>query len=261
MTKASMGTLIRDAADRGHSIGAFNVVTLESAEAIVRAAEGLHFPVIIQVSQSNLDHTTSIELCRRANTVGFGSIMFDGSTLPFDENVARTSEVVRWAHGVDLCVEGELGHVAGKAADTAEATLTDPDMAVEFVAATRVDALAVAVGTAHHMTTTTAVLDIERIRMLRSVVPVPLVLHGSSGLDDEQLRAGVAVGIAKVNIATQVNGAFTRAVRETLASDPQIHDLRRYLGRGREAMSVAVARKIAVLAGLGDGDSDRSGHG
>ena len=276
MTLATMSTLLRDAQHRGCAIGAFNAVTIESAEAIIGAAEDLGSPVIVQVSQNtveyhggidaigsacvalaanadvpvvvHLDHATSIDLCQRARNIGFGSVMLDASMLPFEGNVALTREAVLWAHEAGLTIEAELGHVAGKAGDTAGATLTDPASAAEFVAATGVDALAVAVGTAHHMTEVTAVLDLVRIRALRSAVDVPLVLHGSSGLSEEQLRAGVAAGISKVNIATELNIAFTGAVRKTLASNPELHDQRRYLGSGRDAVRAAVARKVLVLS-------------
>lgn len=275
MTRASMIELVRDAAVGGGAVGAFNVVTLENAEAIAIAAESLQSAVILQVSQNtvdyhsglaalgaaclkvadgasvpiavHLDHASSIELCKQAARIGFGSVMFDGSSLPWEENLARTSQVVKWAHSVGVSVEAELGHVAGKAGDTAASELTDPGHAAEYVARTGADALAVSVGTAHHMTSVHAVLDIERILALRSSVPTPLVLHGSSGVSDEQLRAAVRAGIAKVNIATHINMAFTKAVRAALKADPQLVDLRRYLGPGRDAMALAVAQKIVVL--------------
>lgn len=277
MSLARMTELVHAAALGGKAIGAFNVVTIESAEAIAMAAESLDSPVILQVSQNtveyhrglhaigkacraiaqdshvpiavHLDHAVSLDLCRVAAEVGFGSVMFDGSALPFDVNVERTRTIVDWAQALGIGVEAELGHVGGKAGDEAASELTDPDEARRFVELTGVDVLAVSVGTAHHMTDKSAVVDLDRVRQLRAQVDVALVLHGSSGLTHSQLRAVVKAGIAKVNIATRLNMSFTRGVRATLEADPSLHDLRRYLGAGREAMAMAAAEEIAALQG------------
>ena len=277
MTLATMGDLLAHAAKGGYAIGGFNAVTIEGAEAVVGAAEDLGSPVILQVSENtvtyhgglhaigaaclalatnasvpvvvHLDHASSVDLCRQAIVLGFSAVMLDASTLPLDHNIARTREVVRLAHDAGASVEAELGPVAGKMTESAAASLTDPVEAARFVRETDVDALAVAVGTTHHMTTTTAVLDVPRIREIRALVDTPLVLHGSSGLSKDQLRAGIAAGIAKVNVGTELNIAFTCAVRDALVASPTLHDLRGYLGGGRDAMRAAVRRKLSVLAG------------
>jgi fructose-bisphosphate aldolase class II len=145
-------------------------------------------------------------------------------------------------------VEAELGEVGGKDGAHAPGVRTDPDQAAAFVAETGVDALAVAVGSSHAMLTRDAVLDLDLVEALRQRVPVPLVLHGSSGVDDEGLRAAVQSGMVKVNIATHLNKALTAAAREALGADPDLVDPRKYLGPGRDAVTAEVARLLRVLA-------------
>ncbi|RII43262.1 ROK family protein [Galactobacter valiniphilus] len=150
---------------------------------------------------------------------------------------------------VDVPGAGELGEVGGKDGAHAPGVRTDPDDAARFVADTGVDALAVAVGSSHAMTQRTAALDLELIERLHATVPVPLVLHGSSGVSDELLQRGVAAGMRKINVSTHLNKVFTRAVREVLAANPDLVDSRKYLGPAREAMRAEVARLAAVITG------------
>ena len=177
--------------------------------------------------------------------------MFDASTLDYDDNVAATAEYVQWAHALDLWVEAELGAIGGKDGAHAPGARTDPDEARAFVAATGVDALAVAVGSSHAMTTRTAALDHDLVRALADAVPVPLVLHGSSGVADDELRRAVAGGLTKINIGTLLNRSFTSAVRSKLDDDPELVDPRKYLGPARTAVTDAVAATLAVLDGTG----------
>ncbi len=172
--------------------------------------------------------------------------MFDASVLPYDENVRQTAEVVARAHAAGARVEAELGEVGGKDGVHAPGARTNPDEAVAFVEATGVDALAVAVGTSHAMRTRDAVLDYGLLRELRAAVPVPLVLHGSSGVSDDGLREAVRAGISKVNIATHLNGVFTAIVRERLAATDS-SDPRKYLAPARAATATEVARLLRVL--------------
>lgn len=268
------------AAEQGrHGVGAFNVIQLEHAEAIVAGAVASAAPVVLQVSENtityhgspapvlsaclriaeespvpvsvHLDHATSFELVQQAVSVGVGSVMFDASTRPHNENVATTAEVVRWCHDRGVGVEAELGEVGGKDGVHAPGARTDPDDAAQYVAATGVDALAVAVGSSHAMLTRDAVLDDELIARLAGTVAVPLVLHGSSGVPDAGLRSAVAAGIVKVNIATHLNAEFTAAVRERLAADQRMVDPRKYLGPAREAVSAEVRRLLGVLGAAG----------
>jgi fructose-bisphosphate aldolase, class II len=257
--------------------GAFNVITIEHAEAIVTGAESAGRPVILQISENavkfhhgrlapiaaaarsiagaarvpvglHLDHVESATLLAEAAPNGFGSVMYDASRLPYAENVAATAAAVARCHAEGLWVESELGAIGGKDGAHAPGVRTDPDEAAAFVAATGVDALAVAVGSSHAMHTRTARLDHELIARLRAAVGVPLVLHGSSGVPDDELAAAVRAGMRKINIGTALNKAFTGAVRATLADQPQLVDPRRYLAPARDAMADTVAAALTVLS-------------
>lgn len=282
MPLATTAQLVRQAQDDGRGIAAFNVITLEHAEGIVRGAELAGAPVILQVSENavkfhggrlapiaaaaravaesaavdvsvHLDHVEDVDLLHRAGADGLSSAMFDASHLDYDENVAATRAAADWAHDNAIFLEAELGKVGGKDGAHAPGVRTDPEEARQFVDRTGVDALAVAVGSSHAMTDRTAVLDLDLIRRLRDAVPVPLVLHGSSGVPDDQLRAAVRAGVVKVNIGTILNVAFTGAVRTTLDQDRQLVDPRRYLAPARDALASVVARLAAVVGGPGAG--------
>jgi fructose-bisphosphate aldolase class II len=268
-----------DLVAQGRPIAAFNVITLEHAEAIALGAERAEAAALLQISQNavrfhggalrplaracievaersparlglHLDHVEDLDLLRRAADAGFSSVMFDAGALPYAENLAATKAAAEWAHGAGLWLEAELGYVGGKpdapASAHAVGVRTDPDEAVAFVAATGVDALAVAVGSTHAMVDRTARLDRDLIARLAAVVPVPLVLHGSSGVPDEDLRAAVHAGIRKINVGTALNVAFTEAVRTGLTSSP---DPRRYLAPARAAMADVVAYLLTLLGG------------
>ncbi|WP_420167243.1 class II fructose-bisphosphate aldolase [Streptomyces violaceoruber] len=281
MPIAATGDLIAEADARQRAVAAFNVITLEHAEAVAEGAEAAGSPVILQISENavayhrgrpaplaraaaevaaqaavpvslHLDHVQSTELLHRAADCGFSSAMFDAARLPYAENLAATRAAVVWAHERGLWLEAELGQVGGKNGEPpldahAPGARTDPEEARSFVAATGVDALAVAVGTSHAMTSRDAVIDHALLSGLREAVPVPLVLHGSSGASDEELSRAVAGGIRKVNIGTALNIAMTGAIRERLARDERSVDPRRYLADGRDAMAVTVARMISLL--------------
>jgi fructose-bisphosphate aldolase class II len=173
--------------------------------------------------------------------------MYDASALPYADNVAATRDVTDYCHQRGVFVEAELGEVGGKDGVHAPGARTDPDEAVGFVAATGIDALAIAVGTSHAMLAKTATVDLDLITAHRKVVPVPLVLHGSSGVPEADLTRAVDAGMTKVNIATALNQAFTRAVRNYLAANPEVVDTRKYIAPGREAVAAEVTRLLAVL--------------
>lgn len=264
------------AAARPGGLGAFNVITLEHAEAIAAAAESAKRPAILQISENtvryhgglkaiaraclaiaedssaalavHLDHATDTELVRAAVEFGIESVMYDGSTLDYAENVAATADIARWCHDRDVFVEAELGEVGGKDGAHAPGARTDPREAAEFVAATGVDALAVAVGSSHAMATRAAVLDDDLIARLAGALPVPLVLHGSSGVPDEGLRSAVRHGMVKINIGTRLNIALTEAVRAALAAAPSTSDPRKYLGPARIGVRRDVEHHLRVLA-------------
>lgn len=257
--------------------GAFNVIHLESAEALIRGAELAQTPVILQISENcvayhgglepvslatlaaarnaavpvavHLDHAESEDLARAAVDLGFGSIMFDGAHLEYDDNVAATRRVAEYAHAAGVYVEAELGKVGGKDGAHAPGVRTDPAEAASFVGATGVDALAVAVGSSHAMLDRSAALDIELIGRIRAALDVPLVLHGSSGVSDENIVAAIEAGMTKINVSTHLNGFFTRAIRQYLEENPEVVDSRKYLARGREAMAAETARLLRLFAG------------
>jgi fructose-bisphosphate aldolase class II len=282
MTLVSTAELVAAALERRSAVAAFNVITLEHAEAIAAGASESEMPVILAISENtvrfhggqlapisaataavarlasvpislHLDHVTDDALVEQAAEAGFSSLMYDGGALSYADNVART----RWARdtacAAGLWVEAELGYVGGKpdAPQSAHApgVRTDPDEAQEFVEQTGVDALAVAVGSSHAMTSRSAVLDLSLIESLRDLVSVPLVLHGSSGVPDEVLRGAVAAGISKVNIGTAINVAMSRAIRGFLAQDATAVDPRRYLGAARDDIAATVRDLLAVVSG------------
>ncbi|WP_216897022.1 class II fructose-bisphosphate aldolase [Nocardia alni] len=273
MTWTAVPELIAGAAPG--ALGAFNVIALEHAEAIAAAAESAKRPAILQISENtvayhgglkplaraclqiaadssaplavHLDHATSHELITTAVEVGIRSVMYDGSTLDYAENVAETARIARWCHDRGVFVEAELGKIGGKDGAHAPGVRTDPDEAVAFVAATGVDALAVAVGSSHAMHTRDAQLDDGLIARLALKVPVPLVLHGSSGVPDEGLRAAVRHGMTKINIATRLNIVLAQSVRAELSAHPALSDPRGYLGPGRTAVQHEVEHLLRVL--------------
>ncbi|WP_028281544.1 class II fructose-bisphosphate aldolase [Arthrobacter sp. H5] len=277
MTLASTRELMADAARAGTGIGAFNVIQLETAQGLVAGAEKAGLPVILQVSENciayhgglepiglatlavaraasvpvavHLDHAEDPELAMRAVDLGFGSVMYDGAHLDFADNVATTARVAAYAHQRGIYVEAELGKVGGKDGAHAPGVRTDPREAADFVAATRVDALAVAVGSSHAMTQRSAELDLELIARLRDALSVPLVLHGSSGVADGTIAAAIHAGMTKINVSTHLNGFFTRAVRAFLNANPDVVDPRKYVAEGRAALVPETARLLTLFAG------------
>ncbi len=275
MTLVNLTTVLSQARAAGHGLAAFNVIQLEHAEAYAAAAERTNLPVVMQISQNcvryhgglrplglatmaiaescaepvvvHLDHAEDVDLVAEAIQLGLTSVMYDGSRLPDDANRAETKRVVELCRAAGVSVEAELGEVGGKDGVHAPGARTDPADAAQFVADTGVDALAVAVGSSHAMVERTAELDTDLISRIRAAVPVPLVLHGSSGVDDEGLVAAVRAGMTKVNIATHLNNVFTAALVRRLEETPTV-DTRRYLGAARNAVTDEAARLMRLLA-------------
>jgi fructose-bisphosphate aldolase class II len=275
MPAATAASIVGAARAAGRGVGAFNVIGIEHAEAIVSGAEAAQAPVILQISENcvayhgglepigravlavagaaavpaavHLDHATGADLVREAGRLGFGSVMFDASRLSYAGNVAATRDVAAWCHDRGIWLEAELGEIGGKQGAHDPRVRTRPYEAAAYVAETGADALAVAVGSSHAMLTRDAELDLELIGRIRAAVPVPLVLHGSSGVSDDGLVAAVKAGLTKINIATQLNKVFTAAVRDRLAGDAELVDPRRYLGAGRDAVAGEVARLLGLL--------------
>ena len=287
MTLQNVLPWIHRAHQEGFAIGAFNANTLEQMQAIVLAAQAENAPVIIQVSHRalqyvgsgsevrglqymaalgkvaaasvdvpvslHLDHANENEVLQ-AIALGFTSVMFDGDYLPFADNVATTKRLCQIAHAAGVCMEAEIGEVPkpdGAGYDPAEINLTTPEEATAFVQATGIDILAIALGSVHGLKDKSVSLDLTRLQAIRAQVNTPLVLHGSSGVNNADIAQGIKLGLAKVNIATQLSKAFTGAVRQVLADDAELVDPRKYLGPGRDAQIEVVRERIRFVGAAG----------
>lgn len=261
---------------RGWAVGAFNVHNLEDTQAVVWAAEKLQAPVIIQVSENaikyagaayigrivqvaaeeasvpvalQLDHAKSFEMALRCMKLGFTSVMIDGSHLPFDENAALTRKVVEAARDFGVSVEGEMGRVGGKKGDpnASLADLTDPHQALEFVQTTGIDLFAPAIGTQHGRYTGEPNIDFERLKAIRTLVAVPLALHGGSDLPAETISGIIACGVEKINVGTDVKIAITSGLRDFLQANPGEYEPRRVFGAARARAEQVVIEKMRLL--------------
>lgn len=275
MSLVTSKQMLLDAQEGGYAVGAFNAENMEMVKAIIRAAEELKAPVMLQTTPStvkyaslqmfvgmaeaeargasvpvclHLDHGNSFELAVRAVKEGYTSVMIDGSKLPFEENIALTKRVVSVAGPNGIPVEAELGKVGGKEDDLEAVadTNTDPMEAKEFVEKTGIDSLAVAIGTAHGFYVGTPVLDKERLSAIRAVVDIPLVLHGASGLSDDDVRDCVKRGICKVNFATELRAAYTDAGKELYQRKPETFDPKKFGEVGMEAVTRLVQERMRV---------------
>ncbi len=286
-----------------YAVGAFNVNNMEILQGVIEAAKEEKSPLILQISKGarnyakivylmklieaatidapevpiavHLDHGDSFELCKEVIDSGFTSVMIDGSHLPFEENIALTRQVVDYAHPKGVVVEGELGKLMGieEHVVSAEAVYTDPEKAVEFVERTRVDSLAIAIGTSHgaYKFKGEAHLDFDRLREISRRLPkFPLVLHGASsvlpelvkkanmyganlgnakGVPEEMIRKATSMGICKVNIDTDLRLAVTSAIREQFVLNPSEFDPRKYLGPARDSVKEVVKHKMREVLG------------
>lgn len=267
--------MLLDAQKGSYAVGAFNVENMEMVKAVIAAAEELGAPVMLQTTPStvkygtletfaalvkaeadkaavpvalHLDHGNSVELALKAMELGYTSIMIDGSKEEFEKNIEMTKKVVDVAQSKGLPVEAELGKVGGKEDDLeAEAdTNTDPAEAKKFVERTGITSLAVAIGTAHGFYVGTPVLDKERLSEIRKVVDIPLVLHGASGLSDEDVRDCIRRGICKVNFATELRVAYTDAIKALLKEKPETFDPKALGKVGMESVKQLVMNRMKV---------------
>lgn len=273
--------LLLDAQKGGYAVGAFNVENMEMVQAVVAAAEKLQSPVIMQTTPStvkyadldyfyanikvaaeradvpvvmHLDHGDSFELAMRALRAGYTSIMIDGSHNGFEENIAVTKAVVEACHPSNVPVEAELGKVGGKEDDLDGGEgggYTVASEAVEFVDATGIDSLAVAIGTAHGVYKGVPKLDVDRLSEIRKAVSVPLVLHGTSGVPDDAVKECIKRGICKVNYATDLRIAFSNGVKEVLGANPETIDPKKYSAYGRQYVKEYVMGKMKVCGSVG----------
>ena len=267
--------ILLNAQKGGYAIGAFNIENMEMAQAVIEAAEELHAPVILQTTPStvkyasmdlycanvaalakkasvsvvmHLDHGSSFDLAAQALRAGYTSIMIDGSKLPLEENIALTKKVVEMCAPDGIPVEGEIGQVGGKEDDTEceNAGYTIPSEAVRFEKETGLSSMAVGVGTAHGFYATTPVLNKALISELKTKLTVPMVLHGASGISDEEVRDCIRRGICKVNFATELRVAYSDGVKEVLAENPDTFDPKAYGKIGRAHVKDLVKNRMRV---------------
>lgn len=279
MQKLCSSRALLDVATRtGKAVAALNFYNAETLIAHVRASNALQQSIILQTTEAtinylglqmimgmanaaayqleqpvalHLDHGGSYELAARCIEAGYTSVMIDGSKLPFDDNCALTRRVVELAHAAGVSVEGELGHV-GQNSDSAQPQtfFTEPTDATRFVSETEVDALAVAVGTAHGFYKGEVRLDFARLKEINAAIPdTPLVLHGGSGVSAELLQNSIACGIRKINFGTELKNAFTNAVKASLSSSDDI-DLRRTFSPAIAAVEEISRSKIQICASV-----------
>lgn len=275
----NMNEVLLSAREGRYAVGLFNAVNLELARGILAAAQRTGSPVIMGTAEVlfpygpleevsyylipmakkagvpvviHLDHGLKKETCLKALDLGFTSIMYDCSTDDYDTNVEKVREMAEIAHSRGTTIEGELGHV-GDNTDAAEADplffYTDPGQARDFVEKTGVDALAVAVGTAHGAYKLPPKLDFDRIRAIKEQAKVPLVLHGGSGLTDEDFRKAIRAGISKINIFTDINVAAVRGARQHFVSDDK--GLTELIPAAVEAVERETAKKMELFGSCG----------
>ncbi|MBO5551836.1 MAG: class II fructose-bisphosphate aldolase [Lachnospiraceae bacterium] len=273
--------LLLDAQKRGYAVGAFNVESMEFVMAVLAAAEETGSPVIMQTTPGtlkyagldyylanvraaaertrlpvvmHLDHGNSFELAMQAYRTGYTSIMIDGSKLPFEDNIALTKRVTDACRPGGIPVEAELGKVGGKEDDLENGDdnpYTDPDEAKEFVERCRPDSLAVGVGTSHGVYKGVPRVNVDVLSAIRNVVDIPLVLHGTSGVPDEQVRDCISRGICKVNYATDLRIAFTKGVKAHMEAHPDDFDPKKYCAPGMEEIKKYVIQKMEVVGSAG----------
>ena len=286
MSFVTTNEMLKKAQKGRYAVGAFNANNMEIIQAIVETAEEEEAPVILQASQGaikyagldsivamvkvmaekvkipvalHLDHGTDYYQNIKCLRAGFTSLMYDGSKLSFDENVEMTKKVVEMAHACDIPVEAELGQIGkmgdsdepGVALEKVKESMAVPEEALKFVELTEIDFLAAAVGTIHGCRTPFAKLDIPRIEKIRELTGVPLVLHGASGANDEEITKGIAAGICKINIDTRIRMQFTEKIREMIKTNPQEIDPRKILGPAKEAAKEIIRDRIRAFGSNG----------
>lgn len=271
----SSARLMKRAEKENYAIPAFNIDNLESAMAVSEIMHEMRTPVIVQMIPRtlnyggiaiypammrelmadcpvdyalHLDHGSSLSLAKKCIAGGFSSVMFDGSLMPFEDNVKFTKEVTDFALPMDVSVEGELGTIGGKEeGDTdLEASYTKVSEAEEFVRRTNVSTLAIGVGTAHGVYQGTPHINVERIKEIHAAIGTPLVLHGASGLSDEVLKDCIAAGITKINFATELRQAYTNGIKAEFAKDPEVFDPKIYMRGAIDNIKEVLRHKINI---------------
>ncbi|MCY9802018.1 tagatose bisphosphate family class II aldolase [Vibrio scophthalmi] len=274
--------MLKRAQQGGYAVPAFNIHNLETVQVVVETASEMGSPVILAGTPGTYDYAGTdylISICKEAAhkhsiplvlhldhhedqqdiqrkvQQGIRSVMIDGSHYAFDQNIDIVRSVVQYCNRFDASVEAELGRLGGQEddliVDSADALMTDPASAAEFVRRTGIDSLAVAIGTAHGLYKAEPRLDFNRLEKIRSVVDIPLVLHGASGVPDEMVRRCIDLGVCKVNVATELKIAFADAVKQYFGEHPDANDPRKYIIPGKAAMKEVVMSKIRVCGSEG----------
>lgn len=270
--------ILNDAMKNGYAVGAFNIHNLETLSAVVRVANEMNSPVILQTTVGTLkhagedyiaalakaasrryeipialqlDHGNTYEIAAKCIRAGYTSVMIDGSYLPYEKNIELTKKVVELAHFSGVTVEAELGRIVGveddKFVNEKKREFTDPDIANDFVERTGIDSLAISIGTAHGLYKGEVKLDFERLSEIRKAVDIPLVLHGSSGVPEELVRRAIKSGISKLNIATELKIAFADAIKDVFKNNSSEADPRVYLGQAMMNVENVVKQKITLF--------------
>ena len=273
--------LLDRAHKEGYAVGAFNVNTMEQCQAIIAAAEKTNSPVIIQASQGglkyagvemiasmvktlanntkvpvalHLDHGTDFKQIMLCIRNGFTSVMIDASKKPREGNIETTKFICEIAHAVNVSVEAEIGKIGGTEDNVTvsdrEASFTDPEEAEKLVKQTGIDSLAIAIGTAHGPYKGEPKLDFDRLKVIKEKLNMPIVLHGSSGVPENSIRKAVSLGVNKINIDTDIRQAFSRAIRDFVASN-DAYDPRKILGPAREEMIRVISEKMIMFGSAG----------
>ncbi|MBB6674948.1 class II fructose-1,6-bisphosphate aldolase [Cohnella nanjingensis] len=282
MALVSSTSMLEAARAGGFCVGAFNVHTLEMLQAVVEAAEETNSPLILQSTVGtvkhlgpdyiaaaatvaanrssvpialHLDHCTDFNVIMQCIRAGYTSVMIDASHDPFDQNVALTRKVVEAANAVGINVEAELGRVGGVeddiVVDERDALLADPDECARFVELTGVHTLAPAIGTAHGIYKGEPNIDFDRIGRIAEKVAVPLVLHGGSGIPEAQVKRAVSLGMAKMNVATELRIVFSDAIKDVFAANPAENDPRKYMVPAKDALRAAAIEKMRLCGAIG----------
>lgn len=270
--------ILKNAVRGRYAVGAFNIYNLETLKAVVKAAGEMNSPIILQttprtVSQVgedyisamtkvaaaeygipvilHLDHGDSFEIVVKCIRAGYTAVMIDGSSLPYEDNITLTRKVVELAHSVGVSVEAELGEVTGVEDDLYlkgdKGRFTKPEIVPDFIERTGVDSLAVAIGTAHGKYKGEIKLDFDRLERIRSLVDIPLVLHGASGVPDKDIKKAIKFGINKINIATEIKIAFTETIKGAFKKNQDKIDPRNYLASVEKRIEQIVKNKITLF--------------
>lgn len=274
----NMNQMLKKAKEEHYAVPHFNINNLEWTKFILEECNELNVPVILGVSEGavkymgsylvvadlvkamikslnikipvclHLDHGSSLENCISAIDAGFSSVMIDGSRLPLEENIKITKEVVSYAHERGISVEAEVGHIGttedNMTKEETNATLEDCQILYEN---TNIDALAAALGSVHGFYKKEANLDFETMELINKSLPIPLVLHGGTGIPDDKIRMAISKGISKININTELQSVWSKAVRKYLLENEDVYDPRKIISSGEAAMKERISEIVTLF--------------